>query len=156
MSRVRGVTAARIASGSGATTTTCAPETASAPRRPKCSSVVVTISSSGRSPRPRTAIPHPSVVELVRAICAGSASTSVANERAQLLAKAHRLLEVRKPAPALYEVALEPVREGVGHRPRKRAERAGVEECDRLEHGEERAGLGERHDATSSTQSTGA
>ena len=78
MSRVRGVTAATIASGSGSTTTTSAPETASAPSRPKCSSVVVTISSPGRRPSPRTAIPHPSVVELVSATCAGSAPTSVA------------------------------------------------------------------------------
>ena len=158
MSRVRGVTAATIASGSGATTTTSAPETASAPSRPKCSSVVVTISSPGRRPRPRTAIPQPSVVELVSATCAGSAPTSVREGTAELLAQAHRRLEVRQAAAALDEVALDPGRESLGHRSRERAERARVEERDRLEHREERAGLGEGHDATSETtrSSTGA
>ena len=52
MSRVRGVTAATIRSGSGSTTTTFAPDVWSGPRRPKCSSVVVITSSPARRSRP--------------------------------------------------------------------------------------------------------
>ena len=79
ISRVRDVTAARIASGSGSTTTTRAGEAPTGPSSPKCSSVVVTISSSGPRPRPRSTIAQASVVESVRATWATSASTRAAN-----------------------------------------------------------------------------
>ncbi len=52
ISRVRGVTAARIASGSGGTTTTVAADAPIGPSSPKCSSVVVTTSSPGARPKP--------------------------------------------------------------------------------------------------------
>ena len=77
--RVRDLTAARMASGSGSTTTTVAGLAPSGPRSPKCSSVVVTTSSPNSSSRPRTTIAQPSVVELVSATCAGSAATRLAN-----------------------------------------------------------------------------
>ena len=64
---------------------------------------------------------------------------------AELVAQLHRLLEVRQAAAALGEIALDPRRQRVGDRPRERAERPGVEVCDPLEHGEERACLLERH-----------
>ena len=74
--RVRKVTAARIASGSGATTTTFARDAASAPRRPKCSSVVVMISSLEPSSSPERTMLQPSVVLAVSAMWSGSAETS--------------------------------------------------------------------------------
>ena len=79
ISRVRGVTAAAIRSGSGGTTTTRAPDAARGPSSPKCSSVVVTISSPGWRPSPRRTIPQPSVVDVVSATVSGSAPTSCAN-----------------------------------------------------------------------------
>ena len=70
-----GVTAARIASGSGSTATTRAPLAWTGPSSPKCSSVVVTISSSGCRSRPARTMLQPSVVEPVSAICSGAAPT---------------------------------------------------------------------------------
>ena len=64
--------------GSGATTTIRAPDVASAPSRPKCSSVVVTISSSGPSPSPPSTMLQPSVVLVVSVTWSGSAPTNAA------------------------------------------------------------------------------
>ena len=77
--RVRGVTAARMASGSGATTTIRAPETESAPSMPKCSSVVVTISSSGRDRGRRARCCSRPWCCVVSATCCGSTATKAAS-----------------------------------------------------------------------------
>ena len=74
--RVRGVTAARIASGSASTTTTRAPLACRGPSRPKCSSRVVTISSSGPSSSPARTMLQPSVVEPVSDTCSAGTPTS--------------------------------------------------------------------------------
>ena len=151
MSRVRGVTAARIASGSGATTTTSAPETASGPEEAEV--LVRRRHDLVAGPEPEAADGDPAA--LGRRARERDLRRLGAHERrkraTQLLAKAHRRLEVRQPASTLHEVALDPVGEGLGDRPRERAERAGVEEGDRLEDRKERPGLGERHDAFSET-----
>ncbi len=106
-------------------------------------------------PRPQTEAAHRDPAPLGRRARECDLRRLGADERregtAELLAQAHRRLEVRQAAAALDEVALDPVRESLGHRSRERAERARVEERDRLEHREERAGLGEGHDATSET-----
>ncbi len=76
--RVLGVTAARICSGSDGATTTRAPDAWSGPRRPKCSSVVVTISSSGPMSIPARTMLHASVVDAVRETVSASTPTSAA------------------------------------------------------------------------------
>ena len=84
-----------IASGSGATTTTLAPDVASGPSRPKCSSVVVTISSSGSSPSPPRTMLQPSVVLRERHLQGPPDQRREA--RPQLLAQVQHPLEVRPP-----------------------------------------------------------
>ena len=96
-SRVRGVTAPRIASAVGSTTTHVARRRrASGSSSPGCSSVVVTTSSPGASPRPAATMLQPSVVEEVSATCSelradeGREPTAAAS-----LAQRERALEVR-------------------------------------------------------------
>ena len=68
---------------------------ASGPSRPKCSSVVVTISSSGPSSRPARTMLQPSVVEPVSATCSGSSADQRGERRAQLAPQREHPLEVR-------------------------------------------------------------
>ena len=105
MSRVRGVTAATILSGSGSETTTFAPDVWSGPRSPKCSSVVVMTSSPARRSRPASTMLHPSVVDAVSATCSGETPTSAGDVRTKLLA---RLEEPHEPRVAAASLALAP------------------------------------------------
>ena len=106
-SRVRGVTAARIASGSGCDDDDPGAGGAERPSRPKCSSVVVTISSSGPRPSPASTMLQPSVVLDVSATWSGSARDERSEASAHRLAQLQHAHEVRHAAAALVEVALE-------------------------------------------------
>ena len=121
------------------------PDVASAPSRPKCSSVVVTISSSGPSPSPPRTMLQPSVVLVVSATCSGSAPTSAAMRCTQLIPQLHHAGEVRATAAAVAVVALELRADRLVRRAGDRAEGAGVEIGELLEHGELRPGLLEGH-----------
>ena len=76
---MRGVTEATMRSGSGGDTTTRAADVCRGPMSPKCSSLVVTTSSSEPRSRPARTMLHPSVVEAVSATCSCSAPTSAAS-----------------------------------------------------------------------------
>ena len=80
-----------IASGSGSATTTRAPLACSGPSRPKCSSDVVTISSSGLRSSPASTMLQPSVVEPVSDTCSGSTPTRLPRAaRARVAQLEHR------------------------------------------------------------------
>ena len=140
--RVRGVTAARIASGSASTTTTRAPLACTGPSRPKCSSSVVTISSSGPRPSPASTMLQPSVVEPVSATCSGVDTDERGESCAHVAPQLEHALEVRLADSAALEVGLRAAACTASNgRAGERAERAGVEVRDALEHREQRARL---------------
>ena len=151
MSRVRGVTAASSASSSASATTTRAPLAWSGPSRPKCSWSVVTTSSSAPRPSPATTIWQPRVVESVSATSSGGGAEDGGEAGADALPLLEDLLDVRRAAAALGQVALEPRPGCLDRGSRQRPDRAGVEVRVALEHRELRACLVERHSTTAST-----
>ena len=94
---------------------------------------------------------QPSVVEPVSAICSGSAPTRPASARAGLLAQVEHPLEVLLAEAAVGEIGVELLLHRRCGRARERAERAGVQVREPLEHREERAGLLGRHPILIST-----
>ena len=139
-----GVTAATMRSGSGGATTTRALEAWSGPMSPKCSSVVVTASSSGPRSSPASTMLHPSVVDAVIATCAGSTPTSAPSSRRSTSCSS-TMCSKRRADPFLGEPPLLVGDHRVQRRAGERADAPGLEVREPLEHGELRASLLERH-----------
>ena len=152
---VRGVTSATIASSacSGdlsitSATRTRAPDAKTGPARPKCSASVVTISSSGVSPSPASAMLQPSVVDDVRATCsARPTSSSAMRSRSRAAARPSSSMYGLPPRPsstsrrACSAIASAVARASGPNVPALRY-------ATRSSTGKERAGLGERHVTT--------
>ena len=145
MSRVRGVTAATIRSGSGSATTTRAPDACSGPSSPKCSSVVVTTSSLGAELE--TGEDDVAAVRRRRRQrdVLGADADERGDVRPQLLAHLEEAREPREAAATLADAGLLLRAHRVDRPARERADAPGLEVGVALEHGELRACLLEGH-----------